>query len=165
MRRTTPIDVRFWRKVDKSSGPAACWPWLGATAETGYGKFQAGTNRQTAKAVRAPRLSWELTNGPIPAGQEIRHKCDNRICVNPSHLEPGTRSDNMQDMYSRGRQGHRGAPGERNGRAQITADQARELKAAYASGIRACDLARAYGVSYTLAWQVAKGRCWKHVTA
>lgn len=33
----------------------------------------------------------------------VRHKCDNRRCINPEHLELGTPQDNTNDMISRGR--------------------------------------------------------------
>ncbi|WP_416053644.1 HNH endonuclease signature motif containing protein, partial [Escherichia coli] len=48
------------------------------------------------------RLIWELRNGPIDEGLVVRHKCDNRKCCNPEHLELGTRADNMNDRFIRG---------------------------------------------------------------
>jgi hypothetical protein len=41
--------------------------------------------------------------GPIPDGVVLRHKCDNRQCMNPNHLEPGTLKDNTQYVMARGR--------------------------------------------------------------
>ncbi|WP_428985700.1 HNH endonuclease [Sinomonas terricola] len=43
------------------------------------------------------------TFGSIPDGAHILHSCDNPPCVNPGHLRPGTRFDNMQDKVLRGR--------------------------------------------------------------
>jgi hypothetical protein len=36
----------------------------------------------------------------------IRHKCDNPVCVRPSHLEIGTDADNNRDMAVRKRGAH-----------------------------------------------------------
>lgn len=96
-----PLIARFWSKCDQSGGPDACWPWIGAVSDTGYGKVRL----DSGKAGRAPRVAYEMTCGAIPPGHEIRHKCDNRLCINPAHLETGTRFDNMRDMVERGRWG------------------------------------------------------------
>jgi hypothetical protein len=53
--------------------------------------------------TRAHRLAYELSNGPIPAGKMILHSCDNRRCVNPAHLRPGTAQENWEDALTRGR--------------------------------------------------------------
>lgn len=53
----------------------------------------------------AHRLSYESTNGKIPAGMHIMHSCDNPACVNPMHLSAGTAKDNMQDCSSKFRFG------------------------------------------------------------
>jgi hypothetical protein len=64
-----------------------CWEWQRNTAG-GYGsRWHNGTNRP------AHRVAWERANGPIPEGMQIHHKCNNRLCVNPDHLEPLTRFD------------------------------------------------------------------------
>ena len=47
------------------------------------------------------RVSYFLRNGDIPDGMVIRHKCDNKICTNPEHLEIGTPSDNAKDFQKR----------------------------------------------------------------
>lgn len=97
-RKYPPLEVRFWRRVDRAGGPDACWLWLGPKTPRGYG----ATSRLN-KSVRAHRLSWELTNGPIPDGLIVCHRCDNPSCVRPSHLFLGTHADNMQDCSAKGR--------------------------------------------------------------
>lgn len=52
--------------------------------------------------IGAHRVSYEHFIGPIPAGAIIRHFCDNPLCINPTHLEPGTQADNMRDLQERG---------------------------------------------------------------
>lgn len=39
--------------------------------------------------------------GSIPDGYEIDHKCGQRACVNPEHLEAVTKSQNMWRMFMR----------------------------------------------------------------
>jgi uncharacterized protein YjiS (DUF1127 family) len=87
----------FWSKV-KRGGPDECWPWLAATNEKGYGVV--GGKDGTTKANR---VAWKLTNGPIPDGKCVLHRCDNPPCCNPGHLFTGTRGDNNRDMHAKGR--------------------------------------------------------------
>jgi hypothetical protein len=77
--------------------------------QSGYGSLRFG-----GANLRAHRLSWQLSNGVIPEGGHILHRCDIPQCVNPDHLFLGTHSDNMRDKERKGRGNH--ATGERNGR-------------------------------------------------
>ena len=47
------------------------------------------------RVTTAHRITWQLTNGPIPEGLQLDHLCRNRRCVRPSHLEPVTQHVNI----------------------------------------------------------------------
>jgi hypothetical protein len=53
--------------------------------------------------VLAHRVSYEIFVGPIPDEMFVLHSCDRPPCCQPAHLEAGTQSKNVQDMWDRGR--------------------------------------------------------------
>ncbi len=65
-----------------------CWIWKFATYPTGYGHCARDSGY-------AHRVSWEIANGPIPAGLTIDHLCRVRACVNPDHLDAVTIRENI----------------------------------------------------------------------
>lgn len=78
-----PSEELFFNNVDKSGD---CWIWTAAIDRGGYGRY---------KHKAAHRVSYELLVGPIPQGLDLDHLCRVRACVNPSHLEPVTRRENL----------------------------------------------------------------------
>lgn len=103
LRRMT-FEERLWSWIDKRS-ENECWPWLMRSKVDGYGVLSRGPKLST---ILAHRAVYESVNGPIPKGEGyhgtvVRHRCDNRLCCNPAHLELGTQADNVRDMRERGR--------------------------------------------------------------
>lgn len=81
----------FWDKVDMTPNPTLCWIWRGPVNADGYGRFTPGSSTQKS----AHRVTYEEVFGPIPTGLQLDHRCRNRTCVNPLHLEPVTARENV----------------------------------------------------------------------
>lgn len=86
--RQQPVLPRWESKVERSP---SCWFWTGAISRSGYGNFWTGESY-----VSAHRWSYEHFVGPIPEGLDLDHLCRVRNCVNPAHLEPVTRQENLR---------------------------------------------------------------------
>lgn len=91
-----PLPARFWAKV-RIAGADECWQWIGAKSERGYGRVYVG-----GRSVPAHRVSWQLLHGrEFPAELDACHSCDNPSCVNPSHIWPGSPSQNALDHFAK----------------------------------------------------------------
>lgn len=131
--------------------PNGCWYWMAAVRPDGYGAF----NCRDA-TVQAYRASWRIYKGPLPDGLMLRHTCDERLCVNPNHLIPGTHADNMRDMVERNRQTF----GEKNPQAFLTEEK---VKAIHADPRTQSEIAEAYGVTTSTVSTIKTGSTWKHL--
>ncbi len=151
-----PMADRFWQKVQKSGhGFGDCWVWTGSVSVRGY-----GTLLVSGRTIQAHRISYEMHHGEIAQRLQVCHSCDNRRCVNPSHLWLGTAADNARDRDSKGR----GAFGRRNFNTKLTEREVREIRRRYAAGgVVARELASEYGVATSTVGNILNGYHWKHV--
>ena len=129
------VIARFWSKVDVRR-PKECWPWRAkSVGNGGHGLFRPSKEIPLAKAHR---FAWEAINGAIPAGQVVRHHCDNAPCCNPAHLALGTQADNVADMHERKR---------RRYATRFSNQEIEDIRRRYSAGERQRDLAVAFRCS------------------
>lgn len=172
----------FIRKIDRNGtlpdqsnphyhGLAQCWVWTGAKHTTGYGVIRTGK-----KIVKSHRAAWVAYGNEIQEGQCVLHRCDNRMCCNPSHLFLGSRSENTEDRHRKGRSKgpvgeknarhlhpEKTARGERQGNAALTDRKVREILAAYKAGESQRKIADRYGVAKSTIGRVVRRTHWRHV--
>lgn len=149
------VAERFEKYVVRSEG--GCWDWRACKNEHGYGILGvAGKNE------RAHRVSWTLTNGPIPKGLRVLHRCDNPVCSNPQHLFLGTAGDNTQDMVRKGRA--RGSPpGEQSTAGHLREEDVYLVRELCAAGFKRREVGRLLGVSNVTVSAIARRVIWKHL--
>lgn len=138
-----PHDV--FQHIDMTGGKAACWPWTSPLGGKGRPYFNLD-----GKKVLAYRLTYELTFGTALGDNMGRHKCDNEICCNPYHLEPGTHQDNMNDMKGRERHG-------------LPHTAVRAIKRLLEDKVPQTVIAKRYGISREQVSAINNGRAYDHV--
>lgn len=146
---------RFFAKVRKTE---TCWVWTAAIYGSGYGKFWDGE-----KVDGAHRVSYRLFVDEIPKDNVVLHRCDNKLCVNPEHLDVGTQADNLQDMHKKGRQRSQETyikqSGDKAWNASLTNLQAEAIRKEYLTGNTSwLKLATKYGVAKRTIGNIVKGK-------
>ena len=145
------LEASFWSLV-QIDWRTNCWLWQGMV-ENFYGRFKI---RGRVRAA-AHRVAYALTWGYVPADLVVRHRCDNKLCVAPHHLELGSDRDNANDRVVRGRHAH----GERAGTAILTEPQVRQiLQDRFVTSRR---LAEQHGVSRHTVSKIRQNLNWKHI--
>lgn len=130
---------------------SGCWDWTGAISSQGY-----GTVRWRGTTYRAHMLSLELAGRKRPSGLNACHHCDNRRCVNPSHLYWGTAAENVGDASRRGRL----RTGADNHNSRLSEEAVSEIRA---SALTDTELGKRFGVSRTSIRHVRIGKNWRAV--
>jgi len=136
-KRNTIADIRSRIVVDDQTG---CWVWTGQKSD-GYGRVKYRNRFQ-----RVHVLLYREMVGPVPDGLELDHKCRNRSCVNPSHLEPVTNLEN-----------HRRSP-----QAKLDASLIPEIRE-MAKRMSHGQISAHFGVSRSLISRIIRGERWGDV--
>ena len=113
--KVSPVVAYAWLTSFCTRQENGCLTYERARSESGYGVI-----RYDGKTWRTHRLAWHLVYGDIPAGLHLLHHCDNRPCLEMTHLYLGTQADNMRDKSERFQ-----------GFSRVTDDQALEIADRY----------------------------------
>jgi HNH endonuclease len=152
--------ARFWSKVNKNGDIPAhcpelgcCWEWIGTIVKPTIRPmfWLDGTNRL------AYRIIWLWVVGEPK--NYICHKCDNGLCIRPSHLFDGTQKENQQDSLIKGRF----AEGEKSAQSKLTSNQIIEIRNKHSQGQGIRSLGREYEVSQRAIQFIVRGEHWKSV--
>lgn len=142
-----PRTLAEWLQHTKVSG--ACMEWQGPVTN-GYGRITVqGT------ALWAHREVLRLATGASP--EVVMHNCDNPLCINPTHLVPGTHQSNFADMVTKQRQ----AKGADHYKAKLTPTKVQRARRKRASGMTLTALAKEFGVARSTISSAIAGTTWK----
>jgi membrane-bound lytic murein transglycosylase B len=92
------------------------------------------------------RAVYQVAHGPVPAGYDIHHLCNQRDCVRLDHLQLVTHAENV-----------------RLGRVpKLSIEKAREIRARYAAGGTSHKrLGAEYGVAKQVITAILHNRLWR----
>jgi S-adenosylmethionine synthetase len=99
----------------------------------GYYQFsgRVGGERQVTRYI------YKKFIGPLEKDEEIRHICNNRGCIEITHLTKGSHKDNMHDQIRTGN----------FNRQKLTIDQVKEIRKEYRRGKKTmAEIGKEYGV-------------------
>ena len=68
-----------------------CWHWTGSHDWTGYSRVW-----WKGRIKKAHRILYELLVEEVSFRLDLDHLCKNKGCVNPAHMEPVTRGENVR---------------------------------------------------------------------
>jgi hypothetical protein len=132
-----------------------CLPWPFGVLPNGYGRLG-----YLGEGYYAHRFMCQLAHGDPPRPRlDVRHTCGNgnQGCVNPNHLEWGTRSQNLLDQsaHGRGRDAWWGHVG------KLKPEQVIEIRALKGS-MTAIEIAKRYPViTANTVRMILRGDSWK----
>lgn len=109
--------------------------------------------RNTVRNVHNGCLVWTGNEGKV-----VMHLCNNRSCVEVSHLKIGTTLENNRYLVESGTVAH----SERHPGTKLTIADVHRIKALAKEGVPRKDIAQEYGYTVSGIRHILAGLSWKH---
>jgi hypothetical protein len=138
--------------VDKETG---CIIFTGFKNPQGYGMINING---TPTLVHRLALMLAENLDSIPPRRLVRHKCRSRACVNPAHLEFGSKKENSADM----RRDKSLPQGEKHASAKISRKVALAIIASHGTATQK-ERAESFGVTLGIVKSIDKRATWAHL--
>lgn len=87
-------EERLWKRTHVRG---ECFVWFGARNSNGYGYLRDEHGRQW----RVHRYAYHHLVGFLHKDQVVHHKCHNRACWRPEHLQATSHAENVAEMLDR----------------------------------------------------------------
>jgi hypothetical protein len=138
---------------------SGCWLWMGNSYTNGYGRVSDGF--KVCKSNLAHRNVFAFKTGlNPPTNRMVLHKCNNKSCVNPSHLYLGCSADNARDAMRDGVLIRDGV-----GNKKLTGADSRNIWTRFIGGEKRASIAKDFpSVSAQTIYSICSGRTWSHAT-
>lgn len=147
-------DIVEWLLGNIKVNENGCFEWQGWVDECGYGRL-----RIDGRTFKAHRVSFAVFRGREPGDLCVCHHCDNRKCINPSHLFTGTKKDNSQDAVNKDRIRR----GQNSPKSKLTEGAVSAVVERFNAGESMKSLAQSYGVDCSTLWRAVRGETWCRV--
>jgi len=165
----SPKKEEYLKRLEKrlfkhSKRNGECLEWKGRCNPFGYGliKLRSKDMQGIGFSTGTHRAAYLVWKGDIPENMCVLHKCDNKCCIEPSHLFLGSHQDNMDDMKAKSRQNKR--PGEKHHITKFSDKDVIEIRKLWDSGeFTQSYFCRIYNVSSACICNMINRKTWKHI--
>lgn len=149
----------FSHTVENAEG---CWIWTKSCFPNGYGQ-----QKLNKKNWKVHRLVYSLLNKDFDPALIVRHRCGNRRCCNPLHLEEGTLADNSKDsiIHQTSYFHNIDQNGVNNHMAKLNEDDVYEMRRLYARGDKSfTEIAKLFDVNRKAVERAVRGSTYTSFT-
>lgn len=108
------------------------------------------------KTATIPRLVLSRRSRALPSLIYARHTCDNKLCIRPNHIIPGTHKDNMRDATERHQMQH----GEDRPNSKLTAEKVIYIRN---SPETLNEISARFDICIATASNIRNRKTWRHI--
>lgn len=155
--RPKTIEEKFSRYFIPTTS-TNCWEWFGKKRGNGYGCFY-----WKGKYISAHRFSFQYFHKTPLSDLYVCHSCDNKKCVNPTHLFLGTNRDNILDAVTKGIHGKNLHRGETHYKATLYASDIMLIRRLAAKGFSHSHISDLFDIQRRSVTKIVNKTTWKHV--